>query len=43
MLIAKATKGGGIKAVKGHEEQLQRYLNKGHSGAKVVNGAVVFE
>lgn len=43
VLIAKATKGGGIKAVKGHEEQLQRYLNKGHSGAKVVNGAVVFE
>ena len=40
-LIAKCNKGGEIVAENGMEFELQRYLNKGRSGAKVVNGKVV--
>ena len=42
ILIAKTAKGGKLTAVKGQEDRLQRYLNKGHSGAKVVKGVVIF-
>ena len=40
-LIARCKKGGEIVAEKGMEPEVQRYLNKGRSGAKVVNGKVV--
>jgi len=40
ILIATCSKGGDLTAVKGQEDKLQRYLNKGKSGAKVVNGVV---
>lgn len=38
--IATCKKGGDIVAVKGKERELQKYLDKGKSGAKVVNGKV---
>ena len=41
-LIATCVKGGEITAVPGCEDKLQKYLDKGMSGAKVVDGKVKF-
>lgn len=41
-VIARCKKGGEIEVVPGMEERMQRYIDKGNSGAKVVNGKIVF-
>ena len=41
--IATCQKGGKIEAEKGQEERLQKYLDKGSLGARVVDGVVVWD
>ena len=38
--IAECTRGGSVTAVPGQEDKLQKYLDKGYMGFKVVNGKV---
>lgn len=40
-VIARCKKGGEIEVVPGMEEKVQRWLDKGTTGAKVVNGKIV--
>ena len=40
-VIARCKKGGEIEVVKGMEDKVQKWLDKGTSGAKVVNGKIV--
>lgn len=40
-VIARCKKGGEIEIVPGMEERVQNFLNKGKTGAKVVNGRIV--